>query len=52
MIGVREVMEILKCSRSYAYQLIAKLNKELEQKKYLIVRGRVPRKYFNERLGL
>ena len=45
-----EVAEALSVSRSTAYRLIQKLNNELSERGYLIVAGKVSRKYFAERL--
>lgn len=36
-------------SEAYAYKLIRKLNKELNAKGFLTIRGKVPEKYFLER---
>ena len=36
-------------SESKAYSIVSDLNKELEDKGYLIIPGRVSRKYFEER---
>ena len=36
-------------SESKAYSIVRDLNKELEDKGYLIIPGRVSRKYFEER---
>jgi predicted transcriptional regulator len=43
---VDEVAEELDVSRSYAYKIVRDLNKEMEEKGYLTVCGRVNRKYF------
>lgn len=47
-----EVAEIMDCSERQGYKVIAELNGELKSKGFLIRVGRVPRKYFYERLGL
>lgn len=44
-----EVAKILGVSRGHAYKLIQKLNKELADKGYLVVAGKVPVRYFEER---
>ena len=49
---VKEVMSCLKCSNTKAYQIMKRLNTELEGKGYMTLRGRVPRKYFEERFNL
>ena len=45
-----DVQEELGISRSKAYQIIKKLNKELEQKGYLVINGKVSKRYFEEKL--
>lgn len=47
---VNDVCEILGVGKSKAYQVIRKLNKELENNGYLIVAGKIPKKYFLERI--
>jgi predicted DNA-binding transcriptional regulator AlpA len=49
-IRVKEVAKTLDCSESKAYQIMKILNNELEAKNKIIIQGRVPRKYFMERL--
>lgn len=48
---VADIMELFGCSKSRAYKVISELNHELERKGFLYVRGRVSRKYFEERYG-
>ena len=50
--GVSDVMEILECSETYAYKVIALLNEELEAQGYLIIRGKIPKAYLLKRLYL
>ena len=45
----KDVMALLDCSTTRAYQYIRELNEELKAKGKLVVRGRVSRKYFMER---
>lgn len=52
MMTAEEVAEIMDCSKDQGYTIIRRLNQELEDKGYLIRRGRIPRKYFFERTGL
>lgn len=47
-----EVAESMDCSESMAYRIIAELNEELTAKGYITRRGRISRKYFQERTGL
>lgn len=44
-----EVQEDFGVSRTKAYEMIKQLNEELEQAGYLVVSGRVSRKYYLER---
>lgn len=48
-IGASEVMELLGVKQAKAYQIIRLLNSELSKKGFLIVSGKVSRKYFFER---
>ena len=48
---VADIMELFGCSRSKAYQIIAELNRELEKKGFLFIRGKISRRYFEERYG-
>ncbi len=48
-INTQEIMQRLGVGKSTAYNIISKLNKELQEKGYLTVRGKVSRKYFMER---
>lgn len=45
---VSDVMKVLDVSESYAYKLIRKLNKELENKGCFVMAGRIDRKFFYE----
>lgn len=45
-----EVAEILGVSKPKAYKIIAEMNKDLERKGYLIIRGKVSKKYFLEHM--
>lgn len=49
-IGADEVAEALGMSRAYAYKLIRRLNKEMEERGCITVPGRVSRAYFEKRL--
>nr|WP_321026307.1 transcriptional regulator [Clostridium neonatale] len=46
---VKDVMEIIGIKQTKAYQIIRALNKELNDKGYITVAGKVPRKYFKEK---
>ena len=47
---VGDVMQILGISRSAAYKLMRQINSELEKKGYIVIRGKLSRKYFEERI--
>lgn len=49
-IGAKEVAEILGVSESKAYSVIRGLNKELKERGYITVTGKVSRTFFSERL--
>ena len=49
MMGCEDVVAALGVSRSTAYQIIRRLNQELEKAGYTTVRGRVSRAYFEKR---
>lgn len=49
LLGVDEVKELLHIKDSKAYDIIRRLNAELAAQGYLIVRGKVPEKYLQER---
>lgn len=46
---VEDVARELDVSKSYAYKIVQKLNKELAAKGYITISGRVNRQYFLER---
>lgn len=48
----QEVCQLLGISRTSAYKLIKKLNEELEQKKYITIRGKIPKEYLYKRLNI
>ena len=45
---VADVMEILGVSESYAYKLIRKLNKEMQEMGFQTIQGRIDTKFFYE----
>lgn len=45
-----EVAELLGVSRAEAYRVIKRLNDELSAKGYIVVNGRVNRKYLEEQI--
>lgn len=46
---VDDVQKILDVSSTKAYKIIQQLNKELKEKGYITIAGRVPIKYFKEK---
>lgn len=44
-----EVQEMLGISRAKAYKIVKELNEELAEKGYIIISGRVPKKYLAEK---
>ena len=49
-ITAKEVLVLMDVSQGKAYQIIRQLNDELQKKGYLIVAGKVSRKYFSEKV--
>ena len=47
-----EIVEIMGVAKPTAYQLIRELNKELKEKGYITIQGKVSTQYFYERCGL
>ena len=47
--GAKDLQELLGVSESKAYQYIRIMNEELQDKGFLIVRGKVPAAYVKER---
>ena len=44
-----QVAEMLGVSKQKAYKIISEMNEELEQKGFLVIRGRISKKYFENR---
>ena len=44
-----DISVILTVSKPTAYRIIKRLNDELSNKGFIVVSGRVPKKYFNEK---
>lgn len=49
-ISAKEVAWELEVSDSFAYRLVHKLNDELEKQGFVVVKGKISRKYFEERV--
>ncbi|MCF7627060.1 helix-turn-helix domain-containing protein [Holdemanella sp. SCCA2] len=45
-----EVAEMTGVSKAKAYKMIAQMNEELKSRNFIVISGRVPRKYLMERL--
>lgn len=45
-ISAKEVARELEVSDSFAYRLVRKLNDELEKQGFVVVKGKISRKYF------
>ena len=45
-----EVQEILGVSRGKAYKVISELNEELHKKGFLIIPGKIPKKFLSEKI--
>lgn len=50
VLTAQDIAEICQISTSKAYQVIRRLNDELEKEGYLTFRGRVSRAYFYEKM--
>lgn len=48
-ISADEIAKELGMSKAYAYKLMQLFNKELKDKGYMTIRGRISREYFEER---
>lgn len=44
-----DVASMLGVARATAYRVIKQLNKELQEKGFIVISGRVPAKYFDEK---
>ena len=44
--SAEEVAEAMNISKAYAYKVIQRMNKKLEQKGFLTMQGRIDRKFF------
>ena len=45
----QEVAEILGVSRTKAYKIVKELNIELQAKGFIVIAGKIPKRYFEER---
>ena len=47
-ISVKDIMKTLSVSESKAYSVVRQLNKELTEQGYMVIPGKVSRKYFEQ----
>lgn len=52
LVKVNEVKKLLNVKDGKAYQIMKKLNKELEDQGFITIQGRVPLDYLKERFNL
>ena len=50
IMNVRDVMAVLEVSESKAYGIIRQLNSKLAEKHYIVIPGKVPTAYFEEKV--
>ena len=50
LMTAKEISEELGISKTLAYQIMEKLNKELEAKGFLVIKGKVSRRYLSEQI--
>lgn len=48
-LDAQEIAEMLGVSKGFAYKIIRQLNADLKSQGYIIIAGKVPRKYFEEK---
>ncbi len=49
LVRAEDLVNELEISKPLAYKLIAQMNKELKEKGYMIISGKVPRAYYKQR---
>ncbi|MDE7228931.1 MAG: hypothetical protein K2N56_00495 [Oscillospiraceae bacterium] len=49
LIGADEIAKLLDVSKAFAYKVVRDLNNELKQKGYIVIAGKVSRRFFEER---
>ena len=50
MMSAGDVAKELNCSKSHAYKLVKKLNKELAEQGYITMAGRIPKAYWAKKM--
>ncbi len=51
-ITAKEIAQLVQASERTGYRIVKTLNEELAAKGFLVISGKVSRKYFYERMGL
>jgi len=49
LIGAAEIAQKLDVSKAFAYKVVRSLNEELKQRGYIVIAGKVSRRFFEER---
>ena len=47
--GADEIAKLLDVSKAFAYKVVRDLNNELKQRGYIVIAGKVSRRFFEER---
>lgn len=47
--SAKDIVDMLDISKASAYKLIRQMNNELQASGYIILQGKVPRAYFNQK---
>ena len=50
LMNAKEISEELGISKTLAYEIMQKLNKELDAKGYFVIKGKVSRRYLSEQI--
>ena len=49
LIGADEIAKLLDVSKAFAYKVVRDLNNELKQRGYIVIAGKVSRRFLEER---
>lgn len=50
MMSIEEVAKELECSKSHAYKIVKRMNKELAAEGYITMAGRIPKAYWAKKM--
>ena len=50
MMSAEDIAKELGCSKSHAYKIVKKLNKELAEQGYITMAGRIPRAFWAKKM--